>query len=228
MSDVQRVEALLERLAEERRGSVKLRRLVSWLLVGMVALFVLNIWWRISSFDADQLLSSLEIEASTTVWPEFSAEMQAVGEEAVPAISEALVAESSVLLRRVTEQLAAESLIFQENLGQHMQRSLESAFVDASAEQNGELEAKLKEFSADPEVHEELLRRLQVSGRQWAERELDTTFEAHVALLNSINETVQVLVRQAENSEGLKGQAPDDVLLLFMEIMNSRLGGGKS
>jgi len=226
MSDVRRVEALLERLAEERQGDVKLRRLVSWLLVAMVALFVLNIWWRISSFDADQLLSSLEIQATTTVWPTFSEEMQAVGEEAMPAISSALAAESAVLLRRVTEQLATESEIFQENLGKHMQRSLEAAFVDASAAENGELEARLKEFSADPEVHEELLRRLQVASRHWAERQLDTTFSTHVALLNSINETVQVLVRQAENSEEIQGQAPDDVLMLFMEILNSRLGGG--
>ncbi len=225
MSDVQRVEELLDRLAEERASGRTLRRLVSWLLVAMVALFVFNVWWRISTFEADELLAAMEIQATTTVWPTLKDELNDVGEEAVPAMSEALASESSLLLLRVTEQLSTESETFQNNVAQHMHRSLEAAFVDASSEQDPKLEAKLRAFSSDPEVHEELLRRLQIASRQWAERQLDTTFSEHVALLHSINETVQELVRQAENSEGLQGQAPDDVLLLFMEIMNSRLGG---
>jgi len=225
MSDVKRVEELLEQLAQERRDGKKTRKVVSLLLIAMVLFFVLNIWWRISSFDADALLASLEIEATTTVWPTLSQELEAVSEEAVPAISEALASEADVLLLRASEQLATESEIFQVNLGQHMHRALEAAFVDASVKQGSELEERLNAFSASHDVHDELLRRMQVSSRQWAERQLDTTFAEHVALLSSINETVQVLVRQAENSEELQGQAPDDVLLLFMEIMNARLGG---
>jgi hypothetical protein len=225
MSDVRRVEELLDRLAEERQGGAKLRRTVSLLLVAMVGVFVLNIWWQISTFDADELLSSLELQATTSVWPGLRDELQAVGEEALPAISQALADEAGVLLTRVTELLGTESETFQTNIGQHMARSLEAAFVDASSEQDPALEGRLSEFSTNPDVRDELLRRLQGASRQWAERQLDTTFAEHVALLHSINETVQDLVRQAEGSEATQGQTPDDVLLLFMEIVNSRLGG---
>jgi len=225
MSELRRVEELLEQLAAERSNAKKLRNVVSLLLVAMVLLFVMNVWWRISNFDADALLASLEIEATTTVWPTLSQELEEVSSEAVPAISEALASEADVLLLRASEQLATESETFQVNVGQHMHRALQAAFVDASAEQDSAIEERLAAFSESDDVHDELLRRMHVSARQWAERQLDTTFVEHVALLSSINETVQVLVKQAENSETLQGQAPEDVLLLFMEIMNSRLGG---
>jgi len=160
MSDVRRVEELLDRLAEERQGGARLRRTVSLLLVAMVAVFVLNVWWQISTFDGDELLSSLELHATTSVWPGLRDEFQAVGEEAMPAISQALADEAVVLLTRVTELVGTESETFQTNIGQHMHRSLEAAFVDANSEQDPALEGRLNEFSANPDVHEELLRRL--------------------------------------------------------------------
>ncbi len=225
MSGTGRAVELLDQLNAETARAVRTRRIVGVLLVALIAAFILNIWWQVRTFDADAMLASLEIHATTTVWPGLSAELEAVGQDAVPAISEALTSEANVLLIRATEQLTNESVIFQENVGQHMHRSLEAAFVDASSEEDESLDERLRTFSMDPDVHAELLRRLQVSSRQWAERELDSTFAEHVELLNSINETVQVLVRQAGNDEKLQGQAPEDVLMLFMEIMNTRLGG---
>jgi len=225
MSGTGRVVELLDQLNAETARAARTRRVVGGLLVSVIAVFILNVWWQVRTFDGDAMLASLEIHATTTVWPGLSDELEAVGQEAVPAISEAIASEANVLLIRATEQLTNESVIFQENVGQHMHRSLEPAFVDASSEEDEALDERLRTFSADPDVHAELLRRLQVSSRQWAERELDSTFAEHVELLNSINETVQVLVRQAGNTEALQGQAPEDVLMLFMEIMNSRLGG---
>ncbi|MBJ95127.1 MAG: hypothetical protein CMP23_11735 [Rickettsiales bacterium] len=216
---------LLDELKQETESALRTRRRVAGLLLVMIALFVANLWWQLESFDADMMLADLEIHATTTVWPQLSAELEAVGEEAVPAISEALSSEANVLLIRATEQLTSESEVFQDNMARHMHRSLEAAFADVASEEDTELSERLMDFSVNPEVHEELLRRLQVSARQWAERELDSTFAEHVELLSSINESVQVLVRQAEEDESLKGQQPQDVLLLFVEIMNARLGG---
>ena len=225
MSSVSRAAELLDQLQQERQKASRAHRLVAAALVGLIALFIVNVCWQVQSFDGDAMLAALEIHATTTVWPTVSAELEAVGEEALPAIADALATEANALLVRATEELTSESEIFQQNVGQHMHRSLEAAFVDASTREDAVLDERLRAFSANPDVHEELLRRLQSRSRQWAEQELDTTFAVHVQLLNSINETVQVLVRQAGESKDIQGQTPEDVLMIFIEIMNSRLGG---
>ena len=130
---------LLDELKQETESALRTRRRVAGLLLVMIALFVANLWWQLESFDADMMLADLEIHATTTVWPQLSAELEAVGEEAVPAISEALSSEANVLLIRATEQLTSESEVFQDNMARHMHRSLEAAFADVASEEDTEL-----------------------------------------------------------------------------------------
>ena len=104
-----------------------------------------------STADIDHCTDML-LQATTTVWPGLRDEFQAGGEEAVPAISEALGEAAGVLLTRVTELLAAASETFQPNIGQHMHRSLEAAFVDAGSQLDPALEGRLSEFSKNPDV----------------------------------------------------------------------------
>ena len=70
---------LLDELKQETESALRTRRRVAGLLLVMIALFVANLWWQLESFDADMMLADLEIHATTTVWPQLSAELEAVG-----------------------------------------------------------------------------------------------------------------------------------------------------
>ena len=225
MSDIEEVERLLNRLDEERQRAGRIRIVVICVLLGSIGFVFGNLWWRTTHFDGEALVGALENQATRVVWPRLSTELVAVKDDAVPAISEALSAEAEALLPRLSEALASEAETFQKELAEQMKTSLDAAMVEAISQREGKMKERLKSFAEDPELYDELMRRLQVSIRQWAEQELDTTFERHVLLLNSINETVQSLFKEATQGQAVPEQSAEDVLLLFLQIMNTRLGG---
>jgi len=70
--------------------------------------------------------------------------------------------------------------------------------------------------------------RLNAATQAWAMRQLDTTFEKHIAVLQSINEQVAILSKQSVAEDRAKNGDPqaEEVMELFVQIMNSRLEGG--
>ncbi len=226
MADYDKVHQLLDQIDEERAKGRMHRRAFTAVFLLIFLIFFGNLYFKVTDFDVDTFMVSLQDHATATVWPVYSAELKAVADEAVPALSAAMADEAANLLPKVSEKLKAEADVFQLNMGEHMKSSLDSAFVAAAESRQDDLKARFPRFSEDPDAYEELMVRMQASARLWAQNELDTTFLKHIALLESINETVQKLQVQASDDRDETGdRSMEDVLFMMSEIFNTRVSG---
>ena len=228
MASAQDVHATLEAIREERGKGRTIRLVTTGVLVLSVGLFIGSTYSKVTNFDVDATVVALQSHGQRTVAPVYEKHLKAVGEDAVAALSEAVQAEAEALLPRVSDRLTAEAETFQNNLGQHMKDSLERDLRAALEGRKAEFEKRFPDFTANDEVYESFLVKLQVASQQWAQDQLDTTFAEHVALLESINNTVSSLRDTPKANQGVAdGTAPtmEDVLVLMAEILNTRVGG---
>jgi len=226
MSDLQRADLLLDQLTAERARGLRVQRMVGGGILLIVGFFMFNAWYRINNFDGETFMASLQQHASKTVLPRLQSELEDVGKEAVPAMTAALTEGASSLLPKVSAAMAEEAAIFQSNLGSRMESSLRAAFLSATADKKAALKDSVGRFAKNSDLYDQTVESLQVASQSWAQRQLDTTFEKHVKLLSSINDTVALLSQEARAESRANGEAAtmDEVMLLFMDILNTRLG----
>ena len=102
--------------------------------------------------------------------------------------------------------------------------SLDAQFLSAANAHKDTLKEQLPQFSSDSEAYDALMSKLHAHARGWAQGHLDTTFAEHVNVLQSINDSFKKLQSAAEKNTAENG-APevDDVMMLFMDIVNTRM-----
>jgi len=226
MADYDKVHKLLDQIGEERGKGRMHSRAFTIDIVLMFLIFLGNLYYKVTGFDVDEFMVNLQEHATASVWPVYSAELKTLADDAVPAISAAMADEAAGLLPKVSEKLSGEAIIFQQNMGEHIKTSLDGKFVEAAKAQEGDLKARFPRFSEDPEAYEQLMERMQAASRLWAQGQLDTTFQRHVLLLQSINESVQKLQTQVAADREVSGdRSMEDVLFMMSDIFNTRVGG---
>ena len=229
MSDASRSRQLLEDIAAERRKGTNIRRVVTYAVLGMFALAAGNTYYKVKSFDVEKLVATLEKETSTRVWPLIGEEMDALARDAGPALSAALAEEAGNFAPKFQARVEVEGLAFTEHLNTRMKTSLDAAFHAAMDKNKDKLLASFPQFKEDETKYDELVTRLNGAAQSWAMAQLDTTFKAHIAVLQSINEQVALLGKvSAEDRKKNGDPQAEEVLELFLEIMNSRLESGGS
>jgi len=227
MAEFDKVQQLLDQIGEERAKGKMHSRALTAVIVAIFLTFIGNLYFKVSNFDAETFMIRLQEQATAAVWPVYSAEFKKLADDAMPALSNALSAEAGNLLPKISEKVKAEADVFQVNVSGHMKASLDAAFTAASEGHKDELKAKYPQFSADDEAFQQLMERLQSSARNWAQAQLDTTFQRHVLLLQSINESVQKLQAQsAEDRVKTGDRSMEDVLFMMSEIFNTRVSKG--
>lgn len=224
MSEADRARALLQEIAEARAHGVRIRNAITGLVFAFFLIFAVSIYAKVKNFDSDKLLMTLEEQAALTVWPRVSKELDGIAADAVPAIQAAFTAEAEDLLPALNERLITESQVLQDNMNKRMQDQLDGALASAMKEREADLKEKMPDFSEDDELYADLVRRLEVSSRQWAMNTLDSTFQDHIEILQSINESTKSLLAEAESQreDGVE-QTSDDVLLLLVEMLDGRM-----
>ncbi len=222
------IQHLLDMLEAKRKRSIQFRRVIILAVLVMISIFAITIWSRINNFDADTFMVALERDAAAKVWPATSRELDSLSRTVGPAIHRAMAAELDELLPRLGARIATESDLFQENVHKMMLASLDKHFLQEMKEKGPTMKELFSEFSAEGTAYDDLIRRLQASSRGWAQDQLDTIFQEHLLILQSINESTQKLMSEAKADvqEG-KTQTAEDVLSLFVEIFNTRLNEGK-
>ena len=218
---------LVDQLRKERARGNTIRLATTGGVLLSVLVFFGSLYSKANNFDADGTMMALRRHGQAKVVPLYTGTLQKVGADAVPAITAALQDEAEMLLPRVSEALAKEAEVFQVNMGKHIASSLEREFRSAMNANEKALKAKYPEFAIDDETFEMLTAKVDAGFRNWAQNRLDTTFGRHVALLESINQTIQVLQKQEKAERGEDGKPPevDEALVILAEIMNARVGG---
>jgi hypothetical protein len=198
--------------------------MVTAVVLGMFALAIGNVYYKVSHFDTKRLEAEIQRQASTRVWPMVSKEMDAIAADAVPAISNALIAEAATFMPKVSERLLTEGDAFQKHVHEKMTASLDAHFLSAMAEHGDALKSRYPQFAANPERYDALVTKLREHSKAWAQTQLDTTFAQHIVILQSINASVAALAVEGQDKKQSE-KSMDDVMSLFLEIMNTRLEG---
>jgi len=226
MAEFDKVHQLLDQIAEERARGRMQRRALTAAILAIFLFFIGNLYFKVKGFDAETFMVKLQAQATATVWPVYSAQLKQLADEAMPALSDAIAAEASEVLPRVSSKLKEEGDLFQANMGGHMKTALDQKFAAAIAANQEALKARYPQFAADQAAYDQLMERMQASARIWAQSQLDTTFAQHIALLQSINESVQKLQLQAAEERVKTGdRSMEDVLFMMGEIFNARVAG---
>lgn len=226
MAEFDKVHLLLDQIDEERARGRMQRRALTAAILAIFLIFIGNLYFKVTGFDTDTFMVRLQEHATASVWPVYSSQLKTLVDEAVPALSNAMEAEAGELLPKVSERLTAEASIFQNNMGEHIKTALDAKFTAAMAAHQDELKAKYPEFAGDDDAYTELMERMQASARIWAQGQLDTTFQRHVAILQSINDSVQRLQREAAADRAKTGdRSMEDVMFMMGEIFNARVAG---
>ncbi|MCB9745367.1 MAG: hypothetical protein H6741_28000 [Alphaproteobacteria bacterium] len=227
MSEAERAKALLAEIAEERAKGGRIRLGTSAVVLLMFGTFGLSTYNQVKNFDEGVLLAHLQEQAATRVWPLVSRELDEIAADAVPALSDAMAAEAEAFLPKLGERLSTEAEVFQTHMNAQMKSALDNHLSAAMKRQDKALHEKLPDLASDQAAYDDMVRRLQASARLWAQEELDETFTEHILLLQSINESVAALRKQAEaNREAGGGDLEmNDTLLLLAEILNHRANG---
>jgi hypothetical protein len=224
MADFDKLQQLLDQIEEERAKGRMQRRALTAAILAIFLLFIGNLYFKVTNFDTDTFVVHLQEHATASVWPVYSTQLKSLADEAVPAMSNAMAAEAGALLPKLSERLHAEAGVFQENMAKHLKAALDAKFSSAMTAHEGELKATFPEFAKDEQAYTELMEHLQSAARLWAQGQLDTTFQRHIALLQSINESVQRLQTEAAADRVKTGDREmEDVLFMMGEIFNARV-----
>ncbi len=224
MSDIDKSKELLKQIAAERAKGTRQGRIVLVVVLSMFAVTIGSVWYRISHFDTRLLESEIERQTSTRIWPMVAKETDAIAADAVPALSAALVAEAAEFMPKVSERLAAEGELFQTHSHEKMTAALDAHFASAVAEHGDALKARYPQFAANPERYDALITKLRSHAQDWAQGQLDSTFAQHIVVLQSINTSITALAAEGQD-KAAEEKSMDDVMSLFLEIMNTRLEG---
>ena len=224
MAGIETSKDLLRQITEERAKGAMQGRIALVIVLAMFGATIGSAWYKITHFDTKLLEANIERQASAQVWPLVSREIDAIAADAVPALSNALAAEAAAFMPKVSERLTGEGVLFQTHVHEHMTSALDGAFAKAVSENGDALKARYPQFAADPARYDALIEKLRARSQTWAQAQLDTTFVEHIAILQSINTSVQALAAEGQGEKG-KEKSLDEVMSLFLEIMNTRLNG---
>ena len=179
-----------------------------------------------NNFDTKQLMITLQDNAAHKVWPEVYYELNNVSKVAIPVISDSLEKELRNLGPKLSKKFQTEAIELEKNLGSHMQNSLQRELDMKFAKEKDRLTDKYKDKLNTESLSDELLIRLQAKSQQWAQNQLDSIFTEHIAVLQSLNETVLELQKEATQSKnGVTPKANvDDLILITSEILSARMG----
>ncbi len=220
-----RVRELLGEMRAERQRAMYVRVAGTLVILLILGVFAFKSYKRMKDFDVDTFMATLQVQGAERVWPVISKELDAVASKASPALEAAFQAEMMELGPRLQESLTEESEKLINNMQERLAASLDENLKEKDFAKEAGLSERFPEYANDSEAMQELNEQLLRATREWANTQLDTTFAEHFKLLESINTTYHDL--EGEAREGIEGgtakASTEDVLTVFMEILNMRL-----
>ncbi len=220
-----RVAELLGQMRQERQRAMYARIGATVVVLLILIIFSAKTYNRIQTFDVDSFFLALQVEGAKKVWPVVASELDRVAEMAAPALTDAFAKEAMELGPRLQEVLAAESEVLVVNMQERLAGSLDEALKKEDVVGKSGIAERFPTFHENSEAMEALNEQLLRASREWANEQLDTTFAEHFQILDSINQTFYSMEGQAREQleDGQTPAAAEDVLTLFLEIIDTRL-----
>ncbi len=228
MGDIRAV-ALIAAIDQERKRGSRIRLAYSGGAVVIAATALFWLYGKADDFDMQRFAAAMSGQAQSVVWPAVRAEAQSLGDEALPALGASLSRQAATILPEVQEVVAVETSAFQQGARDRLVAALERSFAAQMEEHHEALAAAYPAMKDDSAAWETLAEEAQDVTRAWAVAELDETFSEHLEVFASMDAKLAMIHASAQADGSLKGhREPEDMVLMFLEMMNDRLGQGRS
>ena len=214
----------VEQIRLSRRETTRLRVLFTLLIIAVVSLFGARIYGVFTSFDDDRFMSSLDRQTMRKVWPMAAGEFDEVQGRVTPVLVEMFAKKVESAGPKVLNAVEKEA----DRLRGAFEKKPELILASVLAKSHGEHRAVLAQAfpeiaKSDPAKIDALTERVQNRLRQWSILQFTGALEQAVTSLIQVKGTLEKL--QPKQAEGAAAASPEDVLELFLAIMNTRLDG---
>lgn len=214
----------LAELVEEYRRTKKsanlVRGLIPLMIIGVFVVFVLIVYGKIQGFDAETFQDRLG-DRAVKLAPKVSDALMKVGAEVVPAYSAELEKQLDGSLARMGAVIDREVTLLEGNLSKHLTAQL-ADFTKGIAVSHRELVLKeFPQYKDDPAQVYAITSAVDGAFEKWFFDQINSTFKRHVEALASIQETAQLLRKDAVKG-GTKRVSGQDVLGIWLELINEK------
>jgi|GEM_PF-3232937 len=215
----------LAELMEEARRTRKTANLVRTLVpVGLVLLFLIFvaiIYGRIRSFDGETFTDQMG-ERAARLLPRVSDTLVEVGAEVLPVYSAELEKQLDGALERIGAVLDRELGLLQSNLSKHLEASLAEFAAGAAAAHRDLVVQEFPQFASDQVKIHEITSAVDGAFEKWFFEQINGVFSRHVKALAAIQDTAARLRDQAVKNDGRRKVTGEEVLGLWLEVINEK------
>jgi hypothetical protein len=212
-----RLSELLDTLTAERKRQNRIRTLLGAGLFSLFLLFAVSIFVQFHKLDANDLEFKMNAKASASLWPIVSEQLDALVPTAIPALDDAMAAESVHLLPRLNTVLAEEADLFSQQLGKVGDQKLEEAMAEVGSLRGAEMDAFRSSLHTDPAVSAVALNALLERGQSWVRSEMDHLLAEPIGFLAAFHSDTTALEKEPLDSKALQ-----DATMMFIEIVNNQ------
>ena len=218
--DQRRPAELLDRLTAERKRQNRIRSILAGGVFGLFVIFAVSIIHQFRTFDSVRLEVKMNARASASLWPIVSQELDRLIPEAIPALDNAMLAESESMLPEFNKRLEGEIELYKKELDQQGSVFLDAAMEQAFSTRGLELDRFRSALHSDPVEADKAYDALLNRARGWARSELDHILAEPISVLEVLHATTTSMESDPEKAEALQ-----DALMVFIQIAH---GDGKA
>ncbi len=216
--------ALVREIPEIRAQTRKYRIFFTVFLLLLFAVFGLQIYGLFRSFDEDQLLAALDRRVVRDVWPMAASELEQVRRKVTPKLATMLADKMEQTGPRLVKALEVEGDRLRGALAKKPEAALSAAMAKSRREHRKVIAAAFPELAKEsPARIDAMTEAVGNRVRQWGVNQFSGVVEEGVTAIVGIKETLdRMKPGQAEDGSVPN---PEDILGLFLEIVNARLEG---
>jgi hypothetical protein len=208
---------LLDALTAERKRQNRIRTMLGSGLFSLFLLFAVAIIVQFQKLDTNHLEFKMNAEASASLWPIVSEQLDDLVPTAIPALDDALALESPHFLPRFNAVLAEEAELFSQQLGKVGDQNLEEALAEAESLRGAQMDAFRSSLHADPAVSDVAFNALIERGQSWARSEMDHLLAEPIGFLEAFHADTTALAEEPLDEKALR-----HATVVFIEIVNSQ------
>lgn len=208
---------LLDALTAERKRQNRIRTLLGAGLFSLFLLFAMAIVVQFQMLDTNHLEFKMNAEASASLWPIVSEQLDDLVPTAIPALDDALALESEHFLPRFNAALAEEIELFSQQVGKVGDQNLEEALAEAGSLRGAQMDAFRSSLHTDPVVSDVAFNALIERGQSWARSEMDHLLADPIGFLEAFHADTTALAEEPLDEKALR-----DATMMFIEIVNNQ------
>ena len=217
--------SLIARHRAAKKRMMLLRILFPLCILTIVIGYIVSIIGQIQDIDTSKFTAELEAKANVLM-PRIQDHLGTVAQNLRPVLEQELDRQSRIMGPKLDRLLDSETKKLKIKLEQDFEKDLIVAVDEVEQRQRNVLVKHIPELKDDYKAQDRVLESMRASLLKWCMRQLTHTFHHHMLAMDRIRETLQQ--NYIADKNGGKRVQPDDVLMIWLELMNENIGGDET